>query len=90
MYRNAWFNLLLHPNECTQRLCYYSFAVDLDKCVESCNAFNDVSNRVCVPNKTEDFNIHDFNMITRINESKSLTKNVSCKSEFKFDVSVKM
>ena len=24
------------------------------------NTFNDLSNKVCVPNKTEDLNIHDY------------------------------
>ena len=31
-------------------------------------------NKVCVPNKTKDFSIHVFNMITGKNESKILTK----------------
>ena len=32
----------------------------------SCNTLNDLSNKVCVPNKTEDLNIHVFNIITGI------------------------
>ena len=39
----------LHPNEYTQGLRYYSFAVNLDRCT-----VNDLSNTICVPNKTED------------------------------------
>ena len=42
----------------------------LDRCVGSCNTPNDLSNKVCVQNKTEDLNTHVFNMITGINESK--------------------
>ena len=34
--------------------------VKLDKCVGRCNTLNDLSNEVCVPNKTDDFNIHVF------------------------------
>ena len=45
----------LHRNEYSQRLCYYLFAVNLDKCVASCNTLNDLSSRLCVPNKTEDY-----------------------------------
>ena len=45
----------------------------------------DVSNRVCLPNKTEDFDLSILNMITGINESKILTKFVSCKCKCKFD-----
>ena len=56
-----------------QELHYYPFSVKLDKCAGSCNTLNDLSNRIYVPNKTEDLNIHVFNMITRKNESKNLT-----------------
>ena len=47
--------------------------VKLDRCVGNCNAFNDLSNKVYVPNKTEDLACSTcvFNMITRVNESKT-------------------
>ena len=64
----------LHPNGYNQELHYYPFVVNLGKCAESCNTLNDLSNRVCVPNKTEDLNIHAFNMIIGKKESKILTK----------------
>ena len=47
----------LHANEYSQELHDCQFAVKLDRCVGSCN-------KVCVPNKTEDLNIHVFDMIT--------------------------
>ena len=75
----------LRPNEYSQEFHYYPFAVKLDRCVESCNTLNDLSNKVCVPNKTEDLNISVFNMITGINESKTLTKHMSCECKCKFD-----
>ena len=78
-------HIKLHPNEYTQGLRQYPFSVNLDRCVGSCNTVNDLSNRVCVPNKTEDLNMHVFKMITGINESKILTKHISCKCEHKFD-----
>ena len=52
----------------------YPFAVKLDISVVNCNTINDLSNKVCVPNKTEDLNIHVFNMITGKNQSNILTK----------------
>ena len=58
----------LDPNKYTQGLQYYQFAINLDRCVRSCNTLNDLSNKVCVLNKTEDLNLSVFNMITRINE----------------------
>ena len=42
----------LHPNEYSQELHYYTVAVKLDRCVESCNILNDLSNKVYVSNKT--------------------------------------
>ena len=68
----------MHPNEYRQELHYYLFEFKLDRCVGSCNTHNDLSNKVCVPNKTEDLNIHIFSMITGISESKILAKHVSC------------
>ena len=44
----------------------------------SCNTLNDLSNKVCVLNKTEDLYLSMFNMITGINKSKTLTKHISC------------
>ena len=58
--------------------------VKLDRCVGSCNIINDLSNKVCVPNKTKDLNLSKFNMITEINESKTLTNHVSCECKCKF------
>ena len=45
----------LHPNEYSQWWHYYQFAVKLVRCVGSCNTLNDLSNKLCVPNKTEDW-----------------------------------
>ena len=39
--------------------------------------------KVCVPNKTEDLNLSAFNIVTRKNKSKILTKHVPCKFECK-------
>ena len=68
----------LHPNECSQEFHYYPFVVKLDRCFGSCNTLNDLYNKVCVPNKTEDLNRSMFNMIIGINELKTLRKHISC------------
>ena len=75
----------LHPNEYSQELYYYPFAVKLDRCVGSCNTLNNLSNKVCVPSKTEDLNLSVFNMIIGINESKILTKHISCECKCKVE-----
>ena len=64
----------LHPNEYSQEFHYYPFAVKLDRCVRSCNTLNDLSNKLCFPNKTKDLNTLVFNMISGKNQSKILTK----------------
>ena len=46
----------------------------LDRCFRSCNTLNELSNKLCFPNKTEDLNLSVFNMITGRNELKTLTK----------------
>ena len=44
-----------------------------------------MSNKVCVSNKTEDLTLSVFNMITGINESRTLTDHTSCECKGKFD-----
>ena len=75
----------LHPNEYSQEFHYYPFAVKLDGCDRSSNTLNDLSNRVYVSKKTEDLNITVFNMITGINESKTLTKHITYECKCRFD-----
>ena len=58
----------------------------MDRHVRSCNYLNGFSNKVCIQKKIEDLNLSVFNTITRINESKTLTKHISCKCKCKFNV----
>ena len=60
--------IYLHANEYSQEFHYCPFPVKLDRCAGSCDTINDLSNKVCVPNKTEDLNLSVFNIITGINE----------------------
>ena len=36
----------LHLNEYAQGLPYYPFAINLDRCVGSCNSLNDLPNKI--------------------------------------------
>ena len=74
----------LHPNDYSQELRNYPFAVNLDRCTGSCNTLDDLSNKACVPNETEDLSLHDFNMITGINKSK-IVNYIPCKYKCKID-----
>ena len=62
----------LHRNEYSQRSRYYPFVDNLDTCARNCNSLNELSNRVCVPNKTENLNSRVFNLITGRNELKTV------------------
>ena len=64
---------------------YVTNYLQLNRCTGTCNALNGLSNKVYVPNQTEDLNLGAFNMITGINESKTLKKHISCKCKCKCD-----
>ena len=75
----------LRPNEQSQEFHCYPSAVKLDRCAGSSNVLNDLYNKECVPNKTEDSNLRVFNITTGINESKILTKHIQRKCKCRFD-----
>ena len=83
MWNSTYLNL--HPNEYSQEFHYCPYSVKLDRCFGSCNTLNDLSNKLSIPNKTEDLNLCVFNMVAGINESKTLTKDISCECKCKFD-----
>ena len=62
-------------------LKYYPFMISLDRSTGSCNA---LSPKICVPTQTEDINVKAFNMITKKNEAKTMTKHISCDCKGKF------
>ena len=64
----------LRPNEYRQELRYYLFAINLNSCAGSCNTPDDLCNKVCFPNETEDLNLGLFNIIAEINEIKIISK----------------
>ena len=74
-----------YPNEYSQHFYNYPFAVKLDRYVGSSTTLNYLSNKVCVPSKTEDLNLCVFNMFTGINAPKTLTKHISCKCKHRFN-----
>ena len=47
----------LHPSEYSQEVHYYPFSVKLNRCAGTCNNLNELSNKVCLSNKTEDLNL---------------------------------
>ena len=64
---------------------YYPLAFKLEECVGIYNTPNDLSSIVCILKKTKDLNIHVSNMTTEKNESKILTKYITCEWKCRFD-----
>ena len=75
----------LDPKDYIKGLNHDPFAVNLDGCTGTCNTINDLFIRICFLNKTKDLNLSVFNLITGINKSKALTKQISCECKCKFD-----
>ena len=69
----------LHHKKDTQGLSYYPFAVNLDRCVGSCNPLNDLYNK-----GNKDINLSVFSLITGINDLKTLAKHISCQFKCTF------
>ena len=67
------------------QLNYYPFMIGLVIYDGSCNAFDDLSIKVCVPSKTKHVNVKAFNMTKRINETKTLVKHISCDCQCRSD-----
>ena len=60
--------------------------VNLDRPVESCcNIIDDLTDRLYVPHQTKDVNSRVFKILTWLNESKSLVKQISCDYRCKCD-----
>ena len=65
---------------------YYPFMISLDKCNGNCNkAADDLFAKIYVSSKTKGVNVRVFNMMTRINEAKTLIKHLLNDCKCKFD-----
>ena len=66
-----------------RQIHYYPLIFSLDRCNGFCNTLNNLLSRIRVLNKTKDVNLNVFNMIARLNESKTLAKHtkyfIKCK-----------
>ena len=69
--------MTINYDEYNQGLIYYPFMVNLDRRNESLNTVHDPSGKIYAANITENLNLNVLNIVTRINESKTLTKHIS-------------
>ena len=68
-----------------KKLYYHPFPVSLYTGNGNFNTLDDLSGRICGPNRTKDANLIAFNQITRTKESKILTKHILCDYKCKFN-----
>ena len=58
---------------------FYPFSVGINRCSGNCNNINDPYARICVPDIVKNVNVKVFNLITLINETRSIKWNETCK-----------
>ena len=85
----------LHTSEYTQGFHYYPFVVNLNRCFRRCNTLIDLTNKVCVPNETEeDLNLSVFkayiNEIVNVNLMVENLIQIKIGIKINVDVSVKI
>ena len=66
------------------QLQFCPFMISFDKCNGSCNTFDNFSSEVSGPNKKQNANVEVFNMITKINEVKTLITHILYGCKYKF------
>ena len=63
----------------------YPFSVKINKCSGNCNNVNDPYAKICVPDVIKNLNLKVFNLLTRINETRSIKWHESCKCICRLD-----
>ena len=58
---------------------------NLGKCNISCNVIDYLSTKICVLGEIKETYVKVFNMISRINETKTLVKHISCDCKCKLN-----
>ena len=64
---------------------FYSFSIKTSKFSGNCNNINDPYARICVPNVVKNLNVKVFNLISRINETRSIKWHETSKCECRLD-----
>ena len=65
-------------------IVFYPLSIKINKCSGNCNNINDPIAKVCVPSIVKNMNIKDFNMLSRINETRKITWHENCKCICRF------
>ena len=63
----------------TDKPLFYPFSIKVNKFGESCNSINDPCATLCVPDVAKTINVKVFNLMSRINETRHIIWNETCK-----------
>ena len=58
---------------------FYPLSVKVHKCSGDCNTLNDLMAKLCVPDVVRDINIKVFNLLSQINETRTVVWHATCK-----------
>ena len=58
---------------------YYPYSVLINKCSGSCNDINDPMAKLCVPYVIKNINMKVYNLLMRLNETRSVLWHETCK-----------
>ena len=69
-------------------IVFYPLSIKANKCSGNCNNINDPIAKLCVVDIIKNMNIKVFNMLARINETRKITWNETCKCVCRFTKAV--
>ena len=72
----------------TNEPVFYPFSIKVNKCGGSCNGINDPYAKFCVPDIIKNMNFREFNLMSRINETRHIISRETCKSICRLSTSV--
>ena len=58
---------------------FYPFRVKINRCSGNCNSINNPYAKICVPDIVKHLNVKVFNLMSRTNETRSITLHEACK-----------
>ena len=68
---------ILHIN--SNEPSFYSYSILANKCSGSCNNINDPYANSCIPELAKDINVKVFNLMSKINETRHISQDETCK-----------
>ena len=70
---------ILDVNEGIGEALFYLYKVLVNKCSGSCNTLDNSMSKICVPKIVKNVNMHVYNFLMRLNETRNVLWHESCK-----------